>query len=270
MPNQIRPQHSALTRRHLMMSALAVAYPWPVRAADKPETISYGVESLDIYRAVAPRGAVIYVHGGAWRRGSRKAVDAKPDWFNSMNLDFVSIDYPMLPKTHVTDQIKAVRQAIDWCFANIATPERTVVIGHSAGAHLVAMAALTGWMPQPAGVIVNDSGAVDLITLARAHQGQLPFGTSNAFKDRDQWGALSPAYNLAKTLPPILAITSQAHGHGMAMSNFVTNARANDADATLFDGSDYRHAEVNRTLGTGKIPDLERAVTGFITKVLQR
>ncbi|WP_417277679.1 alpha/beta hydrolase [Celeribacter sp.] len=264
------PQHSPLTRRHLLLSALAAAYPWPALAAGKPETKSYGAEDLDIYRAANPRGAVIYVHGGSWRRGSRKAVDAKPDWVNSMSLDFVSIDYPTLPKTPVTGQIKAVRQAMDWCFANVAKPERTIVMGHSAGAHLVAMAALTGWTPLPAGVIVNDSGAVDLITLARAHQGHLPFGTASAFTDRNQWGALSPTYNLAKNLPPILAITSEAHGHATAMSNFVTNARSKGADAALFDGSNYRHAEVNRTLGTGKRPDLERAVTGFVTKVLQR
>ncbi|TNE69363.1 MAG: alpha/beta hydrolase [Rhodobacteraceae bacterium] len=262
---------SGFTRRTLIAGgAAALACPSLLWARDKTETRSYGADVLDIFRAPAPRGAVIYIHGGAWRAGSRKAVDAKPAWINAMNLDFVSIDYPMLPKTPVTGQIRAVRQAIDWCFAHVAKPDRTIVMGHSAGAHLAAMATLTGWEPRPAGVIVNDSGAVDLITLARVNEGHLPFGTASAFKDRVQWGALSPAYNLAKTLPPILAIWSGARGHGLAMSNFVTVARSRGANVSLFDGSASRHAEVNRTLGTGKIPDLERAVTGFVTKALRR
>ncbi|WP_460273496.1 alpha/beta hydrolase [Celeribacter sp. ULVN23_4] len=262
---------SDFTRRTLIASGTAaLAFLGIARAETPPETRNYGAAELDIYRANSPRGAVIYVHGGAWRIGSRKAVDAKPAWFNSMSLDFISIDYPMLPETPVPGQIKAVRQAIDWCFAHVAKPDRTIVIGHSAGAHLAAMATLTGRVPRPAGVIINDSGAVDLITLARAHQGHLPFATRGAFRDKSQWGALSPAYTLAKTLPPILAIWSQVHGHASAMSNFVTLARSKGGDVSVFDGSEYRHAEVNRTLGTGAIPDLERAITGFVTKSLRQ
>lgn len=259
-----------ISRRTFVAGSLASTLPLGAWAAPKSRTHSYGADKLDIYPAAQARGAVIYVHGGAWRSGSRKAVGAKPAWFNSMNLDFISLDYPLLPKTPVSGQIKAVRQAIDWAFENVADPERTLVMGHSAGAHLAAMATLTGWMPQPAGVIVNDTGAVDLVTLSRAHDGHLPTGTRHAFKDRSQWGTLSPAYSLARNLPPVLAIYSKVRGHGMAMSNFATLARGNGAEVTVFDGSAYRHAEVNRSLGTGKIPDLERAVTGFVTKALQR
>ncbi|SFI85710.1 alpha/beta hydrolase [Celeribacter neptunius] len=267
-----RQNRDRLTRRRLLCSGLATAttalLPMPLLARDKPKTMSYGDEKLDIYKAGQTRGAMIYVHGGAWRMGSRKNVNAKPDWCNAMGLDFISIDYPLLPKAPVKDQINSVRQAIEWVFRNHSEPAKTLVMGHSAGAHLAAMATLIGWSPKPAGVILNDSGALDLVTLARAYQGHLPFGTRHAFKDRDDWGTLSPAYRLARNMPPTLGIWSKARGHAMAMSNFATNMRGMGGDITLFDGSAYGHAELNRELGRGKMPDLEQAITRFMRKVL--
>lgn len=237
-------------------------------AKNRTETLSYGPDKLDLTRTTAPRGLLIYVHGGAWRFGSRKNVDHKPDWAASMGLDFVSIDYPLLPKVTIDQQIGAVREAIDWCFANVAPPETTIVMGHSAGAHLAAMATLTGWVPQPAGVILNDSGALDLITLARAHNNRLPRAVEKAFPDKDDWGPMSPAYRMSAPLPPIFATYSRTRGHANAVGNFASMARAEGADVTLFDGSAYRHGPINKNLGSGKAPDLDAAMTGFVKKVL--
>ncbi|MCA0045004.1 alpha/beta hydrolase [Celeribacter litoreus] len=259
-----------MNRRNLIIGALASFFDsiLSVFAGPRVEVRSYGPAKLDIYRTDGARGALIYVHGGAWRFGSRRKVDAKPEWAAAQGLHFISIDYPMLPETPVPDQISAVRQAIDWCFENIAPPENTIVMGHSAGAHLAAMATLTGWDPRPAGVILNDSGALDLLTLSRAYNGTLPKPVRQAFPDEDTWERLSPAYRLAAPLPAILAIHSRARGHAKAIGNFVALARAEGAPIAHFDGSAYRHSPINRQIGTGKFPKLDSALTGFIRRVV--
>lgn len=262
-----------LNRRTLLATGLSAAVtctllPAPALAKLKSVKHSYGADHLDLYSVAQARGTVLYVHGGAWRFGSRRNVEDKPAWFAGMGMNFVSIDYPTLPRAPVSEQIRAVRQAIDWSFKNVMPPEKTVVMGYASGAHLVAMATLTGWVPRPAGAILNDSGALDLITLSRAHQGHLPMGTASAFKDRAQWGAMSPAYHLSRNLPPVLAIWSNAHGHATATANFAANMRGIGGDISLFDGRDYGPGAVNRKLGSGRIPDLERAIYRFMQKVL--
>jgi acetyl esterase/lipase len=101
--------------------------------------------SLDIY---APPNAaqcpvMVYVHGGGWARGDKQAVGIKPDYFCSRGWVFVSINYRLVPKVDILAQAQDAANAVAWVHTHIAdhggNPEKLHLMGHSVGAHLVAL-----------------------------------------------------------------------------------------------------------------------------------
>lgn len=111
--------------------------------------------SLDIYhfeQTTTAKPVVIYVHGGAWAIGDKaNSMDNKTNLFSSLNYVFVSLNYRLSPTTLSTDpnRIKFpihnedVADAVKWIYENIATyggdKNKMVLLGHSAGAHLVSL-----------------------------------------------------------------------------------------------------------------------------------
>lgn len=106
-------------------------------------------QAVDVYLAESdkPTPAMIYIHGGGWRAGSKRSV---PGWLRRFvaegQLSVVSVEYRFTDvKTHpaqVNDCLRAVQfvrhNAKKW---NI-DPERLGVTGGSAGGHLSAYVAL--------------------------------------------------------------------------------------------------------------------------------
>lgn len=111
--------------------------------------------SLDIYhfgQTTTFKPIVIYVHGGAWSIGDKaNSLNNKTNLFSSLNYLFVSLNYRLSPTTVSTDpnRIKFpthnedVADAVKWVYDNIATyggdKNKIVLLGHSAGAHLVSL-----------------------------------------------------------------------------------------------------------------------------------
>lgn len=88
------------------------------------------------------RPALVIVHGGGWRAGSRRD---RP--YRSMLLDYallgyvtLSIDYRLLDEAPMSGAVEDVKCAVRWLRAHAAEyrvdPDRIGVYGHSAGAHL--------------------------------------------------------------------------------------------------------------------------------------
>lgn len=105
--------------------------------------------SMDIYFPAEMQGkwpVVINVHGGAWSEGTK-------DWlgysaaFPQNNIVGVSINYRLSPAVKAPIHLHDVKTAIRFLRANAERfnldPGRIGIMGHSAGAHLVSMAALT-------------------------------------------------------------------------------------------------------------------------------
>lgn len=102
---------------------------------------------LDVY---APRGAkglpvVLFVHGGGWNHGDKAEVGAQPKLFNEHGIVLVSLNYrlspPHLHPAHAND----VADAVAWARENIdrfgGDGRRLVLMGHSAGSHVVSFVA---------------------------------------------------------------------------------------------------------------------------------
>lgn len=106
-----------IDRRSLLLVSMAALLPGQAAAlqlrSPSPETFDYGPAKPDIYSRDGASGlpVVFFVHGGAWRVGSRGNVNAKPQFLLDNGFCFVSIDYRMLPEADVATQAADVELA---------------------------------------------------------------------------------------------------------------------------------------------------------------
>ena len=105
--------------------------------------------SLDVYVAgpVEPASPVmVWVHGGGLRMGdkaSSKDLASKPEYFTSkLGFILVSVNYRLIPEGLYPTNVQDVADALAWVQNNIADfggdPRQIFLLGHSAGAQLVA------------------------------------------------------------------------------------------------------------------------------------
>ncbi len=144
------------------------------RSERPPICHSYGdlpCETLDVFPAQPGSTAHIFIHGGYWQELSKEDSSFPAIGFAEADTTFIAVDYGLAPNFSLDEIVAQVRRAIAWVYTNHSTvgidPERIVVSGSSAGAHLTAMAALTDWasMGLPTNIIrglVLLSGIYDL------------------------------------------------------------------------------------------------------------
>jgi arylformamidase len=120
-----------------------------------PQRVAYGPsesEQLDIYRAKPPKAPIfVFIHGGAWLRGSAAEHGFPAEMFVNAGAHFVVPDFIPVSAANGDLRVMAghVRRAIAWTYANAATfdgdPERLYIGGHSSGGHLCGVALVTDW-----------------------------------------------------------------------------------------------------------------------------
>ncbi|MDT0137420.1 alpha/beta hydrolase [Acidovorax sp. PRC11] len=199
--------------------------PWTAPAGMRfLHDVPYGTDPrqrMDVYLPARPQGApvVFMVHGGAWRYGDKAGstvVRNKVEHWVPRGAVFVSINYRMLPDAgplvQVQDVARALAEAQRLAPRWGADPDRFVTMGHSAGAHLVALLAARPALQRAAGVrpvlgtVALDSAAMDVPRLMRTPHPKLydrAFGTDPA-----RWPEASPADQLRQSAPPLLAVCS--------------------------------------------------------------
>lgn len=153
--------------------------------AVEPVAVSYGKDpkqSLNVYRSDSeaksqPLPVLIWVHGGGWRNGdkdNRAGINLCQTWAKA-GVVVVGLDYRLTPAVVHPAHIEDVAAGIAWVHSNIAKhggdPQRVFLLGHSAGAHLVALVATApsylkahDLTPKSAlaGVMVIDTASYDL------------------------------------------------------------------------------------------------------------
>jgi len=139
-----------------------------VRQAMPPRTERYGKSAMQLLDIFAPTGAsrapvVLFLHGGAWLRGSRLDVIYPAPAITRRGAVFVAADFDNVSEVPLPAMIEQCREAVDWTVRNAASfggdPDRVYLMGHSSGAHL-ASCVLLGDLPIKGALLI--SGLYDL------------------------------------------------------------------------------------------------------------
>jgi arylformamidase len=244
--------------------------------------IAYGPDAaqrFDVYlprRPVTSAPVLFMVHGGAWLIGDKAAAavvaNKAAHWLPAGTV-FVSVNYRLAPKADPLGQADDVAKALAVAQAKAPSwggdPARFVLMGHSAGAHLVALlaadptiAARQGARPW-LGTVVLDSAALDLVAIMK--EPHLRFYDRVFKNDPAYWHEASPLERLTRAPGPMLVVCSSRRSQSCPHAReFVAKATGLGGPVTLLT-EPLRHAEINRTLGeAGSYTD---AVDAFLRSV---
>jgi acetyl esterase/lipase len=148
--------------------------------ADEPvyRSLSYGpspVEVADVYPSIFPHSTtIVLVHGGGWRKqGELTRLEAEARSLQRAGLTVFNINYDQDSPTTPAFPLEpnAVEAAIRWAVANTSrfngNPANVVLIGGSAGGHLVAVAAeqLSASNPGMIRGVISLSGPMNFVSL---------------------------------------------------------------------------------------------------------
>ena len=227
--------------------------------------IAYGgdpQQRMDVYIPAHMHGApvILLVHGGGWQRGDKamsNVVQNKLTRWVPRGFVLISVNYPMLPKTDPVQQARSVAQALFYAQQHAAEwggdPRKFILMGHSAGAHLVSlisaeplMAVSMGAQPW-LGTIALDSAAFNVTQIMHGHHFPLydrAFGSDPAF-----WDAASPIVQLHSRIAPFLAVCSSRRNDSCPQAQvFVDKARSYGTQARVLP-ENLSHGEINERLG---------------------
>jgi arylformamidase len=227
--------------------------------------IAYGADSsqrMDVYIPRNSHGAtvVFMVHGGAWRIGDKASagvVENKVARWLGEGMVFVSVNYRMLPKadpiTQADDVAAALAKAQALAASWGADPSRFILMGHSAGAHLIALIASAPAIAKKEGVqpwlgtVLLDSAALDVVKIMASKHHRL---YDSAFgSDASYWRTTSPFHRLSDTTAPLLAVCSTQRNNSCPQARgFVAKATSIGVRSSVL-AVDLSHKEINRDLG---------------------
>jgi arylformamidase len=125
----------------------------------EPRNERYGptpIETLDVYGN--GEKAFVFVHGGAWKRQSKRENAFAAEAFVQAGAAFVVLDFALLPSVTLPEMVAQVCRGIEWVYRNLATD--IVLCGHSSGSHLAACALIRTGLPRNALLV---SGIYDLL-----------------------------------------------------------------------------------------------------------
>ena len=236
-----------------------VAQPAPMR------DVAYGPDAaqrFDIDLPAHTTGAptLFYVHGGGWAFGdkARQVANKRARWTRG-GAFFVSTNYRMRPVADPLQQARDVAAALAEAQRVVARaggdPDHFVLMGHSAGGHLVALLAARPDLVREAGArpwratVLLDAGSVDVVKTMTSPRGRIRLFRNAFGDDPDFWHAVSPMHQLDAATTPILAVCASARRDSCAANHAFVDKAAGFGTRTKLMQQALSHAEINRVLG---------------------
>lgn len=282
-------RRARVERRQQQARAPAMAgLPADVRAI---RDVAYGsdpAERYDVYlpeRPLHDAPVIFMVHGGGWTTGdkaSARVVGNKLARWVPRGFILVSVDYPLVPQATPLQQARDVglalataqRMAAGWG----GDRARFILMGHSAGAHLVALldaapslARGQGAVPW-LGTVALDSASYDVVqTMSHRHLSlyDRAFGSDPA-----DWAAASPYAQLAAPGAPFLAVCSSRREDSCPQARrFVAKANGLGMRAQVLP-ENLSHEQINEQLGltsdyTASVEAFMRSLDPVVARLLQ-
>lgn len=198
-----------------------------------PDGTSDPAHRLDFYRTNTPHAPLlVFAHGGGWDSGDKQARAGGADIYANIGRFYAArgiavavIDYRLQPQTDWRGQVSDVRAAVRWVRAHAGEEggdaSRIFLMGHSAGAHLVAFVALdSASAATPVQGVISVSGAGLDLTDARTYAlGEDVRYYAKRFRGADAtdaWkAAASPVRQVTRAAPPFLVMCAAGESKGL-------------------------------------------------------
>lgn len=243
-------------------------------------------QSLDVYArpGISRAPVVLFVHRGSWQTGDKRAVGLKPIPFAAAGYVTVATNYRFRPDASISEMAADIAAAVAWIRANIerfgGDPDRIALMGHSAGAHLVAVVGANtdflnaaGVPPDSIiGVVPLDTGPYDVKLQLQTSGRESSYGKMLHMvfgEDPEVWKHVSPADNIGPKTPPFLVVSSDNRGDSESQAHRLVNLlNAAGVKAEWFMAKGLNHNGVNTAIGPA-YNDLTRKVVGFLADVAQ-
>ena len=240
----------------------------PIRnlAYAAPEAgVPASVLKLDLWPGATPLPAplVVFVHGGTWMHGGKYAgTPQQARAFRAAGYAYATVNYrlrrhgpPQEAARDIAEAVAFLRREAKGCGMD---PERIILMGHSAGAHLAALVALDESYLEAAGVapqtvraaILLDAYGLDIARHVRETGDRVyarVFGPDPA-----GWTAMSPVTHAApgRPPPPVLmhvdADNAETPGQAQALAEAV---RAAGGEAQIHEARGESHNSLNYGFG---------------------
>lgn len=227
--------------------------------------VAYGKaerQKLDVYAPKAAKTApiILMVHGGGWMMGDKANSSVylnKGGHYLAKGYVFISMNYRLVPDVGPVEQARDVARALGYVQANAelwgGDPKRVVLMGHSAGAHLISLVNADPVFAKDAGAapalaaVSLDSGAYDVAAIMKRPHSLFfdhVFG-----KDKDFWRAASPIHRIGGKPAPMLLVCSSRSKEACAQSRAFKAALVKEKAAAQVEAEDLSHREINANLG---------------------
>jgi acetyl esterase/lipase len=250
--------------------------------------VAYGSDPLqkfDVYMpATLPKNApvIVMVHGGGWYQGDKTdtpVVTNKVKKWVPAGTIFISINYRLVPKVNPVQQAGDVAMALGYAQRNAAQwggdPNKFILMGFSAGAHLVSLVASSPSVVQSVpsnvrptpwlGTISLDSAAYD-VTEIMTNPYHDPTYDKAFGTDPKLWAAASPMTQLNGRIKPYMAVCSsrEPDEYCTRAQDFVDKALGYGSDALVLP-ENLEHNDINAKLGLPS--DYTNQVNAFMAAV---
>lgn len=236
--NTFRERLRARQHNHAPRNGQEADRPHPMDATTRDSArpdfadVAYGGDPLQRFDVYLPEVAgrnghapvLVMVHGGGWKRGDKKvgaALQNKVPYYTRKGMVLISVNYRLVPQANPVEQAQDIAKALTYIQSNARAwgvdPARVVLMGHSAGAHLVTLVTADAredlaTQAQPwLGTVSLDGAGVDV-------EQSMKDGVSlkvlddiydNAFgTDPALWKAASPMAQLSAGARPMLMVCS--------------------------------------------------------------
>jgi arylformamidase len=248
--------------------------------------------SLDIYhygQTSPQKPVIIYVHGGGFAIGDKaNNMTNKQNLFLSLDYILVSINYRLSPEVYSTNPDRVmypthhndVADAVKWVYDNIVNyggnNQKIALLGHSAGAQLVALTGTSSQFLPTRGINLNlikgvaciDTEGYDVVASGNEdNQVYLnAFGQENTF-----WFEASPINNVfSGTLYPKFFIAKRGSNTRIGYSNdFITKLQSVGIIVSEVTANQYDHEGINNAIGASGETIVTEPLNSFFAECFQ-
>jgi arylformamidase len=235
---------------------------------------------------------VIWVHGGSFYRGDKRGAGAneKHALFNGAGYIFVTINYRLSPyppdvddpkrvlyPTHPQDVARAVEWVVRYIAQHGGDPQRIALLGHSAGAHLVALVASDEHFLQDRGLALTtlrcaaplDTAAFDIPLQMQSASEGMRTQKINAFGDDPKvWAQASPVNHVAagKGMPSFLFVVRNVQSTIAQQQAFKDKLDAAGVSHSTISAPTLSHDEVNTLIGAPRDTIMTPPLMAFLQR----